>query len=573
MSINRDYARVGTRAFRPAKALSFIFGALFLLCAGSSAMAAVGAGTATLLTPLNNATLDRRDPPQLSWAQGNPPATWFEIQINKNGSAYLDFWLRANTFSATNFWTTNTMGDGTYTWRVRTYGNGYGDWSGFWTFTVAGGTPHVIRGISPQGTTESSASLTYAWYAPDNYTTWYELYINRNGALHSDTWHTVAPGDLETSINGQLTQLALTFKNQPSGNYSWWVRGWSPDGMGPWSTGMAFTNQLTKSGTITFLTPANGAVISNSVPQCSWQNNGGATWYSLYLIRNGATYSSQWLEGTTTWTPSSTLPVGKYTLWIAPWNPDGYGSWASVSFSVPFRVPGNLTFNGPTGKMCENSPMTYSWVADPNAAWYQLVILKGSSTLVNRLYPASASQSWDTNNFEIEVPEQHGAGNYRWWVCGWSPDGYGPWSSTNFMVFGANEVMPLAPSSWTGNFTVTTNTTAKTHFIDKLTFNDDNTFTGSGTYQLFTLPYDITATPETYSGTYSIDNGTITAEGNEFLNGQPEGSFSFNFSFDTTHQHITSGVWIDSWDNQQQFLITPDSNMPYVTIINRLCGQ
>jgi hypothetical protein len=566
MSIIRDCARVGVLS--SAKTLSSMLAGLFLLFAGSSAMATPA--PATLLTPSNNETFDRLNSPQFSWAQGLPQASWFHIYISKNNSQYLDFWVPANTFSATNFWTsTNILGHGTYTWWVQTFNSdGIGPWSPGRTFYVVG-IPHAITGISPRGTTESTPSVTYAWYAPDGYTTWYELLILKNGATYSDTWHTVAPGDLQTSVNGQFTQLSWTLKNQPSGVYSWWVRGWSADGMGPWSGGMTFTNRLTSPGTVTILSPANGTVVSNSLPECSWQNNGGATWYCLYLYRNSTVYSSQWLEGLTTWTPTNNLPVGNYTWWIAPWNPDGYGAWSSGTFSVPVRMPSGMALMGPSGTMCEYSPMTYTWSADPNTAWYQLIILKGSTTLVNRWYPANASQNWDPALFEIDLPEQHGAGNFSWWVRGWSSDGYGPWCSTNFMIYGANEIMPLAGSSWVGNFTTESDGLYKTHIINNLTLNADGTFSGSGNYQI----WNQFSTNETYVGTYVIDSGVIAANGIEYWNGQPQGNISFSFSFDATGQHLTSGAWTDSWDNGQSFDITPNEQTGYYQYITRNCGQ
>ena len=575
MSIIRDHARIGACRFQPTQALSCLFLAvLFLAVASFSAASATAPpAAATLLTPADGATLERGNPPQLSWAQGQPTADWFYIYLNRNASHYLDFWQVANTYSATNNWTTN-LPAGTYTWWVRTWNSGgNGPWSPGRTFTVLG-APGRITAISPQGTIESTPSITYAWYIADIYTVWYELYIMKNGALYSDTWHHVAPGDLETSDGGQFGECSLTLKNQPSGTNNWWVRGWSPDGMGAWSATMTFTNRLIPSGTVTLMAPANNAVVSNALPECSWQNNGGATWNWLLLYRSNSLYCSEWLEAKTTWTPTNTLPVGNYTLWLVGWNPDGYGTWTSGSFSVPVRVPGSMMLLSPTGVMCDNSPMEYSWTADPNTAWYQLIIIKNSNTLANRWYPASASTSSDPSQFDIQVPEQHGAGNYTWWLRGWSADGYGPWCSTNFTIYDQSAVLPLAGSSWIGHFSTSSTNWAKTHVFNNLTFNTNGTFTGSGSYQVLILPNTLTLTNESYTGTCTIDEnaGAITANGTAYWNGSPQGSISFMFSFDATHQHITSGIWTDTWDSSQEFDIYPDNGSPYVTYINRICG-
>jgi hypothetical protein len=316
------------------------------------------------------------------------------------------------------------------------------------------------------------------------------------------------------------------------------------------------------------MSPPNGAVVSNSLPQCSWQNNGGATCYWLWLYRNGTVYCSQWLDGLTSWTPTNNLPAGSYTWWIAPWNPDGYGTWVSGNFSVPVRAPGSMMLLTPAGTVCNNSQMKYSWMADPNAAWYQLIILKGSATLVNRWYAANASTGSDLNIFEILVPEKHGAGNFSWWVHGWSSDGMGPWCGTNFTILDQSGVLPLAGSSWVGNFTEQAGSLFKTHVINNLTFNTDGTFVGSGSYQV----WGQFSTNETYTGTYTISADTIAASGNEYWNNQPQGNISFSFSFDPTGQHLTSGLWTDGWDSNQDFTISPD-NSGYYPYITRVCGQ
>jgi hypothetical protein len=141
------------------------------------------------------------------------------------------------------------------------------------------------------------------------------------------------------------------------------------------------------------------------------------------------------------------------------------------------------------------------------------------------------------------------------------------------MIYGANQVMPLAVSSWTGNFTKAVSPTAKTHMIDKLTFNTNGTFVGSGTYRILSLPNTITQNHETYTGTYAINNDVITAQGDTYFTNAYQGTFTFSFSFDTTHQHMTSGTWTDTWDNNLQYDILPETGSPYVSIINRICGQ
>ena len=73
-------------------------------------------GAATLITPINNASIIQALPPQLVWLNSLPAATWFQLYVTLNGSTYLDQWIEG----ATNWVPGTDLPSGIYSWWVRT---------------------------------------------------------------------------------------------------------------------------------------------------------------------------------------------------------------------------------------------------------------------------------------------------------------------------------------------------------------------------------------------------------------------------------------------------------------------
>jgi hypothetical protein len=86
-----------------------------------------------------------------------------------------------------------------------------------------GPVPGVMADVKDQ-------RYTYTW-AADPAATWYELYMDKNGALLFDQWYRLA----ELVVDSVTGNLAVDVLGNGSGSYQWWVRGWSPDGYGPWN--------------------------------------------------------------------------------------------------------------------------------------------------------------------------------------------------------------------------------------------------------------------------------------------------------------------------------------------------
>jgi hypothetical protein len=379
-------------------------------------------GPVGLLTPTNNAILSNRQP-ELTWSQSFPAATWFRLYVTRNGSEYLDQWIEG----ATNWTPTADLPAGSYSWWVQTYNSGgLGPWSTNSTFTIQTNVPGKIVLVSPIGSALPETTQLYTWQA-DATATWYELYVVQNGKVLCDQWFNLS-NSVAQSGSGDF---AVEIGGHTGGNYQWWVRGYSPDGLGLWSSRGSFTMTAPQPpGPVTMLTPTNNAIVLVRQPEFMWTaSSPAADWYYLYVVRNGIKYLDQWVQGTTNWMPASGLPGGSYAWWVHPWNAVGYGLWSTTfTFTIQTAVPGAITLVSPSGSMAAGSTQRYTWKADPAATWYELYVIRSSSVFCNNWYTLSNSVvDITTGNFAVDV-SGHSAGTYQWYVRGWGPDGMGPWS-------------------------------------------------------------------------------------------------------------------------------------------------
>jgi len=172
------------------------------------------------------------------------------------------------------------------------------------------------------------------------------------------------------------------------------------------------------------MTPSGGEAIADRRPQFFWPAVSGATWYQLWISRNGQTHVMPWVQGGTTWTPLNDLFSGRYRWWVRSWGPEiGMGTWSSpASFSLPSRLPGAIALIGPEGAQPGHN-LTYRWQHDANATWYRLWVgRQGAGTWHDRWYNL-------TGDGEAAVAlANHPRGTFTWWLLPWGPDGFGPWS-------------------------------------------------------------------------------------------------------------------------------------------------
>ena len=380
-------------------------------------------GRARLITPADGTT-NQPHHAQFSWSQSVPAADWFELYITYNGSKYVDQWFEG----ATNWTPTADLPAGSYSWWVRTYNSaGLGPWSANSTFMIPRNVPAKILLVSPIGSAAPATTQLYTWQA-DAAAAWYELYVLQNGQKLCDSWFTLSDSVAQSGSGN----FAVEVWGHTGGNYQWWVRGWSADGLGLWSDpGSYAMPKVLPPGPVTLLTPTNNANAVVRQPEFTWTaSSPAADWYDLYVVRNGSKYLDQWVKGTTNWVATTGLAGGTYTWWVHPWNAAGYGPWStSFSFMIKTTLPGKVTLVSPSGSVAAGSTQRYTWKADPAATWYELYVVRNGSAFGDHWYTLTDSVvDTTTGSFVVDL-SGHSTGTYQWYVRGWGPDGLGIWSS------------------------------------------------------------------------------------------------------------------------------------------------
>ena len=156
--------------------------------------------------------------PTLTWTASTPSATWYNLSIRRNGTAYATPWVAA----ATNWVPLADLPVGSYRWWVRGWNaDGYGPWSTNADFTIALALPGACSPVAPTGTVAGVRRPAFTWTASSG-ATWYYLYLSKGGIKYYEKW---VPGATTWTPTWDL----------PNGDYAWWVRPWNADGNGPWS--------------------------------------------------------------------------------------------------------------------------------------------------------------------------------------------------------------------------------------------------------------------------------------------------------------------------------------------------
>jgi hypothetical protein len=240
-----------------------------------------------------------------------PDATWYRLWINKDGAYHYDKWVQsASTWTS---WWDVTSYPGSYQWWVQSYGdNGYGDWSDDTEYWV--GVPGMVTEQTPVGTTVTSARPAFTWTS-DSEATWYQVYLSYNGGYHWSEW-----------VQGTNTWTPGWNMQDYPGYYEWWVQTYGANGYGPWSDGAVFV--ISVPGQATLSSPSGSQ--TSGYPTFSWSAVTGATWYQIYLEKDGVYHWSEWIEGDNSWTPWWNMNdyPGEYQWWIQTWGAAGYGPWS-----------------------------------------------------------------------------------------------------------------------------------------------------------------------------------------------------------------------------------------------------
>jgi len=185
-----------------------------------------------------------------------------------------------------------------------------------------------------------------------------------------------------------------------------------------------------------------GEITETRRPAFAWPAVDGAEWYCIWISRNGARYVSVWTEAAdATWTPDFDLRGGAYRWWVCGWSrADGLGAWSDATdFRIPVRLPGAAEPLTPRDEH-DGSGLVFSWSAADHASWYHVWVQREQSR-----YDAW----WVEGDTSSPAPGHLPAGQYRWWVHAWNPDGRSEWSEAAPFTVRADvplSVIPVAPT-------------------------------------------------------------------------------------------------------------------------------
>lgn len=367
----------------------------------ASAVATIVQQSETTMKPFGGAVVGRR--PTFEW-RPTAGATWYLVHLNRNGQKQLEQWV-----DGASTWTPSAdLPAGSYQWWVRPWspGTGNGAWSSGATFVVPQARPTVApTPVGPQGTQAVGARRPeFSWSAVSN-ATWYRVYATRGGQVAIDRW-------VETTSYVPPADL-------PAGTYRWWVVGWGPDGLGPWSAERSFVLPLAVPGAPSQTAP-QGPQGSNNLAY-AWTKDALATWYNLWVGRaGGGVLHNRWFElsgaGQANVNPGAAVPGpakpaptqpvgaiaqtqptfrwdgGNCQWYVRGWSADGNGPWAGpMDFSVPYA---------------------------PNT-WMRVYVTRGGAFVFDQ---------W-TQAVEFSAPAPLQAGAHSWWLGVWdAPTGRTVWS-------------------------------------------------------------------------------------------------------------------------------------------------
>jgi hypothetical protein len=293
-----------------------------------------------------------------------------------------------------------------------------------------GGPPGATTLVAPSGDV-STTTPTMQFEAVTG-ATWYKLWIGpaAGGSAVHEQWY--ASGSVCTTTTCSVTLATPLGGNQ---SYIWQVQTNNDAGYGPWSSSLTFT--VTVAGPPAAATPvAPNDNIGTTNPTYTWNTVSAATWYNL-LVKRGSTIVVQtWYDAaavcgasTCSATPAATLTGGVQHTWsVQTWNASGYGPFsAELAFVPPAPTPPAATLVSPSGTSGTTNP-TYTWNKVAEATWYNLLVQRGGTTVVQTWYDASAVCGASTCS-AMPGTTLTGGASHSWSVQTWNAAGYGPWSA------------------------------------------------------------------------------------------------------------------------------------------------
>jgi hypothetical protein len=277
-----------------------------------------------------------------------------------------------------------TLAAGSAQWWIQTWnsclGGSYGPWSDPKAFTVPGGgctsPPAAATLVSPSGTV-SYITPTYTWNAVAC-ATYYQLYVSDSSASGKIAqWYTASEAGCAA---GTGTCSVTPGTALAAGSAQWWIQTYGVAGNGPWSSGMAFTIQITAAQTSFVLTwGANPRDLDSHLLTPSI----GGTTYHVYYSNKGSSTSPPYarldVDDTDGYGPETLtiyqLYAGTYHYYVYRFA--GTGTIAGSGAQVKIYNPQGLAY---TVTAPSSGTGDYWRVADVNGSNGQITIINQITT-------------------------------------------------------------------------------------------------------------------------------------------------------------------------------------------------
>ncbi len=188
------------------------------------------------------------------------------------------------------------------------------------------------------------------------------------------------------------------------------------------------------------LSPSGGVFLQDAPPLLSWEDPQGHSSSSrVYVVGDGGAVVDEWVTGLV-YQVQSELASGDYQWAVRGQNAYGLGDWsAAATFTIEPELPDPVTpVAAPSGTLALGVRYPeFEWNAVAEATWYHIVATRvGQGSYMEKWVQAPAT-NWQSS---VEFV----GGDYNWWIQGWSPAGFGPWSDA--VAFTIPSMQPSAPS-------------------------------------------------------------------------------------------------------------------------------
>lgn len=287
-------------------------------------------------------------------------------------------------------------------------------------------TPGPITRIAPADNTVITTftdEITLQWAARED-TAWYRVQLLGPKDYAFSKW----VDGTEVCADGVCTFTDMPLLN--NGTYTWRMAGWNEHGVGAYNE-TAFIINVAAPGIIQRAAPTEFIRLT----ELTWQPDPLATWYHVYMARDGAKFIGQWYNAAEVCTAQTcrieppAIRNGAYTWWMAGWGPGGRGEYNNVPFTVDENPPATVQMLSPAGDVPAGN-ITLTWAVDPQAAWYRVYMVIPGADPYSRWYHHDDNCTDETCSVTLTLPP----GNLTWWSVAWGPGGMGQWTSRTLTV-------------------------------------------------------------------------------------------------------------------------------------------